>query len=128
MKLNDIIAVSGLLLTLTTFLFNLAWPRISSALEYNESMTGGDKAKKRCRGKINSTNWFVVFPIFIAFFILFYVNLPTAVKVMSTSKLSLWNFDVDDTLYVMVVWALFAFVIFNFSLFIKLLVKQSKFK
>jgi hypothetical protein len=127
MKLNDIIAVSGLLLTLTTFLFNLAWPRISSALEYDESITG-DKAKKRCRSKINSTNWFVVFPIFVAFFMLFYVNLPTAVKVMSTSQISLWNFDVDDTLYVMVVWALLAFVIFNFSLFIKLLIKQGKFK
>ena len=127
MKLNDIIAVSGLLLTLTTFLFNLAWPRISSALEYDESITG-DKAKERCRKKINATNGFVVFPIFIAFFMLFYVNLPTAVKVMSTSQISLWNFDVDDTLYVMVVWALLAFVIFNFSLFIKLFIKQRKFK
>jgi len=127
MKLNDIIAVSGLLLTLTTFLFNLAWPRISSALEYDESITG-DKAKERCRKKIKSTNWFVVFPIFIAFFMLFYVNLPTAVKVMSTSQISFWSFDVDDTLYVMVVWALLAFVIFNFSLFVKLLMKQRKFK
>jgi hypothetical protein len=127
MKLNDIIAVSGLLLTLTTFLFNLAWPKISSALELDES-TSGDKAKKRNRDKINSTNWFVVFPIFIAFFMLFYINLPTVFEIMRTSTISLWNFDVDDTLYVMVVWALLAFVIFNLSIFVKLLIKQRKFK
>ena len=127
MKLNDIIAVSGLLLTLTTFLFNLAWPKITLALDLDES-TSGAKAKKRSRDKVNSTNWFVVFPIFIAFFMLFYVNLPTVFKIISTSTFSLWNFDVDDTLYVMVVWALLACVIFNFFLFIKLLIKQSKFK
>jgi len=127
MKLNDIIAVSGLLLTLTTFLFNLAWPKISSALELDES-TSGDKAKKRNRYKINSTNWFVVFPIFIAFFMLFYINLPTVFEIMRTSTISLWNFDVDDTLYVMVVWALLAFVIFNLSIFVKLFIKQRKFK
>ncbi|MEZ8296064.1 hypothetical protein [Vibrio splendidus] len=127
MKLNDIVAVSGLLLTLTTFLFNLAWPKISEALDLDES-TSGERARIRCRKKISNTNWFIVFPILIAFFMLFYVNLPTAVEVMKTRTFTLWNFDVDDTLYVMVVFALLAFVIFNLALFIKLMLKQSKFK
>lgn len=127
MKLSDIVAVSGLLLTLVTFLFNLAWPKINEALNQDEA-TAGVRAKKRCREKINNTLLGTVFPIFIAFFVLFYINLPTAVKIISSSDISLWNFDVDDTLYVMVVYALAAFVIFNGSLLYKLFRKQQKFR
>ncbi|MFD2885069.1 hypothetical protein ACFS4T_33640 [Pseudomonas lini] len=36
MPFSDIVAVSGLLLTLTTFMFNLAWPRLHEALELDE--------------------------------------------------------------------------------------------
>lgn len=127
MKLNDVVAVSGLLLTLVTFLFNLAWPRISAALDIDEN-TSGEKARKRERKSITYVAWLVVFPIFISFFALFYVNFPSAVEIISTSRLSLWNFDVDDTLYVMVVWALLAFVIFNLFTFIRLLRKKSRLK
>ena len=127
MKLSDIVAISGLLLTLVTFLFNLAWPQINEALSLDEATTGGN-AKKRCREKINRTILGTVLPLFVAFFALFYINLPTAVKIISSSEITLWNFDVDDTLYVMVVYALAAFVIFNGSLLYRLLNKRSKFK
>jgi hypothetical protein len=127
MKLNEIVAVSGLLLTLTTFLFNLAWPKIRDALNQDEA-TSGNIARRRCRKKINNTLWFTVFPIFLAFFALFYVNLPTAIKILFNSKIELWDFDVDDTLYVMVVYALLAFVTLNAYLCIRLTVKQGKFK
>tara|TARA_R110001583_G_C5658701_1_gene409453 strand:+ start:638 stop:1021 length:384 start_codon:yes stop_codon:yes gene_type:complete len=127
MKLSDIVAVSGLLLTLVTFLFNLAWPKINEALSQDEA-TSGVNAKKRCREKINRTILGTVLPLFVAFFVLFYINLPTAVKIMSSSEIAFWNFDVDDTLYVMVVYALAAFVILNGTLLYKLFKKQLKFK
>lgn len=127
MQLNDIVAVSGLLLTLVTFLFNLAWPKITEALNQDEA-TAGASARKRCREKINKTLYGTVLPIFIAFFVLFYINLPSAVKVISSSQIAFWNFDVDDTLYVMVVYALAAFVIFNGSLLYRLFSKQAKLK
>ena len=126
MKLSDIVAVSGLLLTIVTFLFNLAWPQISSAINQDEA-TAGDKARKRCRDEVNKVLYKIVLPIFIAFFVLFYVNLPTAVRIISTSKLDLWNFDVTLTLYVMVVYALAVFVCVNAYLFYKLFKKQFKF-
>lgn len=127
MKLNDIVAISGLLLTLVTFLFNLAWPKIKDALEQDEAISG-DRARQRCREKINNTAWGTVFPILVAFFVLFYVNLPTAFNIIENSEIALWDFNVDDTLYVMVVYALAAFVIFNGYIFCKLLGKRSKFK
>ncbi len=127
MKLNDVVAVSGLLLTLVTFLFNLAWPNISKVLNADENITG-ENAKKRLRKTVNSTAFKVVLPILIAFFVLFYVNLPTAIEIILNSDIDFWHFDVDDTLYVMVVFALLAFVFFNAALLIKFIKKQNRLK
>jgi hypothetical protein len=127
MNLNDIVSVSGLLLTLVTFLFNLAWPKITDSLNQDESISG-ENARKRCRDKIKITLYGTVLPIFISFFVLFYINLPSAVNIFLISHISLWNFDVDNTLYIMVVFSLAAFVIFNGRLMYKLFVKQNKLK
>ncbi|WP_371918963.1 hypothetical protein [Pseudomonas sp. B15(2017)] len=54
---------------------------------------------------------------------LFYVNLPAAVRIIDSSTLDLWDFDVDRTLYVMVVGALLAFALTNTILTLKLLKK-----
>ena len=42
---------------------------------------------------------------------------------MGSSTLSLWDFDVDRTLYVMVVFALMVFALFNLGLVLKLIGK-----
>ena len=126
-KLSDIVAISGLLLTLTTFLFNLAWPRISRALNKDEHIAG-DIAKSKSRKTILTTMWSTVIPIFVGFLSLFYVNLPSAYSIITTSSLSMWDFNVDKTLFVMVVCALLGFVIFNGYLVAKLLKKAGKFK
>ncbi|WP_413484284.1 hypothetical protein [Morganella psychrotolerans] len=127
MKLDNIVAISGLLLTLITFLFNLAWPKISAALAQDEAIAG-DKARERAAKSVCSVLWLIVFPIFISFLLLFYINLPTAVRIISNSRLSLWNFNVDSTLYVFVVLALLVFVLYNLWLIVKLIRKQTKLK
>ena len=42
---------------------------------------------------------------------------------MGSSRLDLWNFDVDRTLYVMVVFALMVFALFNLGVALKLIGK-----
>ena len=54
MPFSDIVAVSGLLLTLTTFMFNLAWPALNEALAQDEYQKGS-QARKRSRDKILAT-------------------------------------------------------------------------
>lgn len=51
MPFSDIVAVSGLLLTLTTFMFNLAWPALSEALTLDEHQSG-PLNRKRSRDKV----------------------------------------------------------------------------
>ena len=122
MPFSDIVAVSGLLLTLTTFMFNLAWPRLHEALELDEKQAG-PLARKRCRKTVMSALFGRALPLTAAFMALFYVNFPAAVRIMGSSALDLWDFDVDRTLYVLVVLALLVFALFNLGLVLKLIGK-----
>ena len=122
MPFSDIVAVSGLLLTLTTFLFNLAWPTLNEALALDEHQTGPQN-KKRSREKVKNAVYWRALPLTGAFAALFYVNLPAAVGIIGSSTLDLWDFDIDRTLYVMVVVALLAFALINAGLTLKLLKK-----
>jgi hypothetical protein len=122
MPFSDIVAVSGLLLTLTTFMFNLAWPKLHEALGLDESQSG-PQARKRSRAKVINVLLACALPMTSAFMALFYVNLPAAVRVMSSGTLDLWDFDVDRTLYVLVVLALLVFALFNLGLALKLIGK-----
>ena len=119
MVLNDIVSVSGLLLTLTTFMFNLAWPKLHEALQLDEEQPG-PLARKRSREKVSSVLFGCALPLTCAFTALFYVNLPAAIRIMRSSTLDLWDFDVDRTLYVLVVMALLFFALFNWGLSLKL--------
>jgi len=125
--LNDIISVSGLLLTLATFLFNLAWPKISHAINLEESISG-EHAKNRFREEIDRVILTAVLPILISFMLLFYVNLPSAFNIIVSSKLALWNFDPGKTLYIFVVYALLALLVFNFYLLFRLIRKRRRCK
>ncbi|WP_226500783.1 hypothetical protein [Pseudomonas sp. MWU16-30322] len=125
MPFSDIVAVSGLLLTLTTFLFNLAWPTLSEALALDEYQSGPQN-RRRSREKVRKAFYSRALPLTCAFTVLFYVNLPAAVRIIRSSTLDLWDFDVDRTLYVMVVLALLAFALINVELTLKLLKKWRK--
>lgn len=122
MPFSDIVAVSGLLLTLTTFLFNLAWPRLDMALKLDESQSG-IQARRRSRARLAGVLLSCALPMTCTFAALFYVNLPAAVRVMRTSTLAFWDFDVDRTLYVLVVVALLVFALFNLVLVTRLIGK-----
>lgn len=125
MPFGDIVAVSGLLLTLTTFLFNLAWPKLHEALELDEKQSG-PQARNRSRDKVFYVLLGCALPLTSAFTALFYVNLPAAIRIMGGSRLDLWDFDVDRTLYVMVVWVLLAFALLNGWLTVRLVDKWRK--
>ncbi|VVO23884.1 hypothetical protein PS718_04436 [Pseudomonas fluorescens] len=122
MPFSDIVAVSGLLLTLTTFMFNLAWPKLNEALALDEHQTGPQN-KKRSREKVKNAVYWRALPLTGAFVALFYVNLPAAVGIIRSSSVDLWDFDVDRTLYVLVVGALLAFALINTVLTLKLIWK-----
>lgn len=125
MPFSDIVAVSGLLLTLTTFMFNLAWPTLDEALSLDEFQSGPQN-RRRSRKKVKHALYWRALPLTCAFSALSYVNLPAAADILGSSEFALWDFDVDRTLYVMVVLALLAFALINAGLAVNLLRKWRK--
>ncbi len=64
----------------------------------------------------------------ISFFLIFYITLPKALEIMLSSKLTIWNFDMERTVYIMLVYALLAFTLLNAHLAYKLFQKRQKLK
>lgn len=126
MMLSNIVPVVGILLTLIIFLFNLAWPKIKEALGMDEFIAG-EKAREKIRDKITQTLIFLAVPLFIAFILLFYINLPAVIKIIIRSEFSFWYFDIQATLYIMVEGAILFFSLFNGSVIVRLIKKRSRF-
>lgn len=127
MKMSDIISISSLILTLLTFLFNLALPEITTTLEQDDQIAG-DHAKRRLQEKISKILYRKAMPMLISFFLIFYITLPKALEIMLSSKLTIWNFDMERTVYIMLVYALLAFTLLNAHLAYKLFQKRQKLK
>lgn len=122
--LNNIIATSGLLLTLMTFLLNLFWQKIEKAKGQDTEIYGSHKITQT-KKEIQHTLIFIAVPIFIGFLVLFYVNLPTTIQILENSHLKFWDFNVNKTIYVMIELTLSLFVIFNILTIFKLQKKIS---
>ncbi|MBK5302678.1 hypothetical protein JFT98_15920 [Erwinia sp. TH29] len=91
-------------------------------MELDEKQSG-PQARKRSREQVINVFFSCALPLTCTFVALFYVNLPAAVRIMRSSTLDLWDFDVDRTLYVLVVLALLAFALFNLGMTLKLIGK-----
>lgn len=121
-NLNEVIASAGLLLTLTTFLFNLAWPKLKSSKTFDTAVAGPAR-RKDAREELKQTLFFVAFPLLAGYAVLFYINLPTTVKIIRSGTFDLWNFSVSHVLFVFVEFAVMCFVIFNFCISWKIYLK-----
>lgn len=126
-KITDIVTISGLLLTLTTFLFNIAWPHVAKAMS-TDIKINGEIAKSNKRKEIWNVILLKLLPIFVGFTVLFYVNLPTSLKIAKNSSFDIWDFDINITLYIFLEITLCALVIFNGVILYNLLRKIHKLK
>jgi hypothetical protein len=114
-NLNEIIASAGLLLTLTTFLFNLAWPKLEYSKNFDTSISG-PAARRAGRRQLKQTFFCVALPLLAGYAGLFYINFPTTVKIICSGTFDLWNFSVSHVLFVFVEFAIMCFVILNFCI------------
>lgn len=125
--MSDIISIISLILTLLTFLFNLAWPDIKNTLDQDDHINGS-QAKQRQREKINKTIYLKAMPMLASFVLVFYTTLPKAVEIILSSKLTIWNFNIENTIYVMIVYSLLAFTLLNTHLIFRLFQKKQNLK
>ena len=108
---GDILAIVSLLMTILTFFLNLGWKSIDGCLNADTPPVGRTKERERQQQKIRSCSLTVVVPTLVCLLLLMYVNLPTYVSIAKDSKFSLWDFDVTETLFCFMEYALFVFIL-----------------
>ncbi|MDN7126918.1 hypothetical protein J6J08_05955 [Pseudidiomarina sp. 1APR75-33.1] len=107
---SDTLSNISILVALLALAFNFVLPQVDKILAIRVSVRETHEMRTN-KEKISDVCWRKCFPLLIGLFLLTYVNVPTFIEIIITSELAIWNFDVGLTLYVLLVFSLFALLI-----------------
>ena len=131
--MNNAISAISLLMVFLTVFQNINYNGVVKILEKSVPSTAQKAARKKFKNEIKRmagramfTTTFRSFPITFSFITLFYLMLPNSVHIMKNSRISLWYFDINWTLFLFIEIAVLSFIIFSFYLIIKLIFKLFK--
>ncbi|MCH8032957.1 MAG: hypothetical protein IH950_04230 [Bacteroidetes bacterium] len=121
--MTDIITASSLVFTIIALTFNSQIAEIKVILEERNYDKGSPQSRKHQRGKALKAIIVKAFPLFLAFWILFYTLLPDTINLILNSRLSLWHFNAVNTLFVFIELIILLFAIRAFYMLFRLLIK-----
>ena len=124
--MSEIISASSLILTIIALTFNSQVNKINDILdeeEYDRSLPSSRNFQKR---KVLVTILLKAVPLFLAFWILFYILLPKSYNIIQNGSLNLWDFDTVSTLFVFVEIIIFLFASSASALLVKLFMKVNR--
>ena len=124
--MNNAISAISLLMVFLTVFQNINYNGVVKILEKSVPSTAQKAARKKFKNEIKRNLIFRSFPITFSFITLFYLMLPNSVHIMKNSRISLWYFDINWTLFLFIEIAVLSFIIFSFYLIIKLIFKLFK--
>jgi hypothetical protein len=123
--MSDLLSAVGILLAIITLFYEKASNAIKPVLEKsippNEQKIELEKTRKEIERGIRTVIIFVV--IYFAFSWLLF---PTSIVVIFHSKLSLWDFDAVNTIFIIVNCTVFIFFIASIRTLILLFIKRKK--
>lgn len=100
--MGDLLSSISVLLVFLTFLLNGLQQQAEEILEIikpgNDQKSKTDKINK----KILMFFWIKCFPVSLTFGLVFYVLLPKAINIINASVFKIWNFDILDTVFILI--------------------------
>lgn len=121
--MTDIISASSLVFTIIALTFNSQIAEIKVILEEENYDKSSPMSRKFQRGKALKAILVKAFPLFLAFWILFYILLPETINLVLDSRFSFWHFNTVNTLFVFIETIILIFAIRAFYMLLKLLIK-----
>ncbi len=121
--MTDIISASSLVFTIIALTFNSQIAEIKVILEERDYDKSSPASRKYQRGKVLKAILVKAVPLFLAFWILFYILLPETITLILNSRLSFWHFNAVTTLFIFIELIILIFAIRAFYILIKLLIK-----
>lgn len=119
--MSDILSSVSLLLALLTFMFNLAYPRITQEIDKPLPPQAQKEERKIQQKGTTRLIFFGSLPILLSFIALFYINLPKSIEILSTSIFNIWNFSIIPTMFIMIELAVLGFSVLNIWCLYKLI-------
>lgn len=126
--MTDIISAVSLVLTIIALTFNNQVAEIKDILDEKNYDKSLQKSRKLQRDKALKAIFIKAGPLFLAFWILFYILLPTASSIIFNGRISLWNFDTITTLFVFIEFIILLFAIRSAYMLTRLLIKVKNLK
>ena len=111
----DLLSAISVLLVFLTFLFNGIEKEVSEKVFQRKPPASQADALKKFNAETLKLLLLKTLPVTIIFIVTFYSLLPRAVHILTTSKLTLWNFDELNTIFVFIETGLLGLTIFATS-------------
>ena len=126
--MSDIISAASLIFTIIALTFNSQVKEINYIIEEKEYDRTSPESRKTQKNIVVRAILLKAFPLFLAFWILFYTLLPKAITLIKESSISLWHFDTVNTLFIFIEAIILLFAIRSFYMLLKLFNKVTKLK
>lgn len=100
--MTDLLSALSVLLVFLTFLFNAIEKEISEKINQRKPEQAQKEKRKYFNKQLLKLLFLKALPITLIYIVTFYSLLPKTVKVISASKISFWNFNELNTIFVFV--------------------------
>ena len=110
--MGEILSAVSVLLIFLTVLLSLIEKNVETILSNRPPQDHADKMKKY-KKKIRNILYFKLIPIFLIYAIVFYVLIPSTIKIILNSAFSFWDFDALNTIFIFVEIGLFSLLIYS---------------
>ena len=124
--MSEIISASSLIFTIIALTFNSQVSEINDILDEKEYDKTSPSSRKFQREKVIMAILLKAFPLFVAFWVLFYTLFPKAINLIIDGNLSLWRFDTVTTLFLFIESIILLFAIRAFYMLLKLIIKAKR--
>lgn len=108
--MSDILSAISVFLVFLSFILSNIDKKVEALLKKEKPTNAQKTALEKYKTEICHFLYFQLFPILIVFAVTFYLLLPHAIKIIVNSKLSLWDFDILNSLFISIESGVFILV------------------
>lgn len=119
----DLLSAVSVLLVFLTFLFNGIEKEVSEQLAKRKPTGAQVEARRQFQKETLKLLLLKTFPVTIIFIVTFYSLLPTALHILTTSRIALWSFNELNTIFVFIEIGLFGLTVFAIIKLVQLIRK-----
>jgi hypothetical protein len=98
--LGSLTSSISIVLGILTYFLTMLYAAASQLLEKPIPSVDQADARKKLRQALAALLFLAELPLFVSFGVLFFICLPATVTVLETSTFRIWDFDVQETLFV----------------------------